>query len=136
MRKETIELLWNKNQFFLTALTGWLSTFLGGMDGLLCALAACMVLDYITGVLCAVSDRKLSSAVGFRGIARKGLMLCLVGLAHLLDTRCGSGSTLRSAVIAFYLSNEGVSILENAARLGLPVPDGLREILSQLHKKI
>ena len=102
----------------------------------LIALLVFVVLDYLTGVMCAIADRELSSAVGFKGICRKILIFALVGVGHVLDTHVvGTGSALRSAVICFYLSNEGVSLLENASHLGLPVPEKLREVLSQLHNK-
>ena len=95
-----------------------------------------MVVDYITGVMCAVSDKKLSSAVGFKGICRKVLIMMLVGIANLLDVQViGTGAVLRTAVIFFYLSNEGVSLLENAAHLGLPIPEKLKAILAQLHDR-
>ena len=101
-----------------------------------CALIAFVVIDYITGVMCAISDKKLSSAVGFKGICRKVLIFALVGGGHILDTRViGAGSVLRTAVIFFYLSNEGISLLENAAHLGLPVPKKLKDVLEQLHKR-
>ena len=103
---------------------------------MLYALIVFMVMDYITGVMCAVSDKKLSSAVGFKGICRKVLILMLVGIANLLDVEViGTGAVLRTAVIFFYLSNEGVSLLENAAHLGLPIPEKLKEILEQLHDR-
>lgn len=115
---------------------GWIGYFLGGMDGLLMALLAFMGIDYVTGLLCAVADKSLSSAIGFRGICKKVLILLLVGAAHTLDRHVlGTGEAVRGAVIAFYISNEGVSLLENAAHLGLPVPDKLREVLKQLHDR-
>ena len=136
MRDFSIDLVWMKIQVAVTAIGGWLGYFLGGADGLLIALIVLMVLDYISGVMCAVEDKKLSSSVGFRGICRKVLVLMLVGVANILDVHVvGSGSALRGAVICFYLSNEGLSLLENAAYLGLPVPDRLREILAQLHDR-
>lgn len=127
---------WNGVQVVFTAIGGWLGWFLGGCDGLLYALIAFVVIDYITGVMCAVADKKLSSAVGFKGICKKVLIFALVGLGHILDTRViGAGSILRTAVIFFYLSNEGVSLIENAAHLGLPVPKKLKEVLEQLHDR-
>ncbi len=115
---------------------GWLGYFLGGCDGLLYALLAFVVLDYITGIMCAIADKKLSSAVGFKGICRKVLIFALVGVGHLLDTQViGSGSVLRTAVIFFYLSNEGLSLVENAAYLGLPIPGKLHKVLEQLHDR-
>ena len=136
MRNSSIDIVWAKIQIAVTALGGWLGYYLGGLDGLLIALLVFVVLDYITGVMCAIADHNLSSAVSFKGICRKVLIFALVGVGHVLDTHVvGTGSALRSAVICFYLSNEGVSLLENAAHLGLPVPEKLKAILSQLHNK-
>lgn len=127
---------WNVIQMVITAIGGWLGYFLGGCDGLLFALMAFVVIDYITGVMCAINERKLSSEVGFRGICRKVLIFLLVGIANILDVQViGTGSVLRTAVIFFYLSNEGVSLLENAAHLGLPVPDAIKTVLEQLHDR-
>lgn len=127
---------WNVIQMVFTGVGGWLGYFLGGYDGLLYALIVFMVVDYITGVMCAINDKKLSSAVGFKGICRKVLILMLVGIANLLDvTIIGTGAVLRTAVTFFYLSNEGVSLLENAGHLGLPIPEKLKEILAQLHDR-
>ena len=127
---------WNSIQLVFAMIGGWLGYFLGGYDGLLYALIVFMVVDYITGVMCAIVDKKLSSAVGFKGICRKVLILMLVGIANLLDVQViGTGSVLRTAVIFFYLFNEGVSLLENAAHLGLPIPEKLKAVLAQLHDK-
>ena len=136
MRNFSIDIIWAKIQIAITALGGWLGYFLGGMGGLLIALLVFVILDYVTGVMRAIADHELSSAIGFKGICRKVLIFALVGVGHVLDTHVvGTGSALRSAVICFYLSNEGVSLLENASHLGLPVPDKLKAILSQLHNK-
>ena len=136
MRDFSIDLIWAKVQIAITALGGWLGYFLGGMDGLMIALIVMMTLDYISGVMCAIIDKKLSSAVGFKGICKKVFILMLVGVAHIIDLHVvGTGSALRGAVICFYMSNEGLSLLENAAHIGLPIPDKLRDILSQLHDK-
>ena len=127
---------WNAIQLVFTAVGGWLGYFLGGCDGLLIALVVFAAVDYITGVMCAISDRKLSSEVGFKGICRKVLIFILVGIANILDVQViGTGSILRTAVIFFYLSNEGVSLLENAAYLGLPIPEKLKDVLQQLHDR-
>ena len=127
---------WNTIQMVIAGIGGWLGYFLGGCDGLLFALMAFVVIDYITGVMCAINDRKLSSEVGFRGICRKVLIFLLVGIGHIVDAQViGTGSVLRTAVIFFYLSNEGVSLIENAAQLGLPVPDKLKAVLEQLHDR-
>lgn len=128
--------IWTGIQVGFSTLGGFLGWYLGGMDGSLYALIAFVVVDYITGVMCAVEDKKLSSAVGFKGIFRKVLIFALVGIANILDVYVlGEGSVLRTAVIFFYLSNEGVSLLENAAHLGLPVPEKMRDVLQQLHDK-
>ena len=127
---------WTTIQIAFTAIGGWLGWFLGGCDGLLYALLAFVVIDYITGVMCAIADHTLSSAVGFKGICRKVLIFALVGIGHILDTQViGSGSVLRTAVIFFYISNEGVSLVENAAHLGLPIPEKLKAVLEQLHDR-
>ena len=134
MRDFSIDLIWTKLQMACAALGGWIGYFVGGMDGMLIALIVFMVLDYITGLMCAVMDKKLSSAVGFRGICKKVLILMLVGVAHIVDLHVvGTGDALRSAVVCFYLSNESVSMLENAAHLGLPIPEKLKSVLAQLH---
>ena len=127
---------WNMVQMVFAAIGGWLGYFLGGCDGLLYALIAFVVIDYITGVMCAVADKKLSGTVGFKGICRKVLIFLLVGIANVLDVQViGSGSALRTAVIFFYISNEGVSLLENATHLGLPVPERIKTVLEQLHDR-
>ena len=127
---------WNLCQFLFTAAGGWLGYFLGGCDGLLIALVIFAVADYITGVMCAISDKKLSSEIGFKGICRKVIIFMLVGVAHVIDVNViATGSVLRTAVIFFYLSNEGVSLLENAGHLGLPIPEKLKIVLEQLHDR-
>lgn len=127
---------WNAIQMVITAIGGWLGYFLGGCDGLVIALVVFAAADYLTGVMCAVSERKLSSEVGFRGICRKVLIFVMVGIANILDVQViGNGSILRTAIIFFYISNEGISLLENAGRLGLPIPEKLKMVLKQLHDK-
>ena len=127
---------WNMIQAVFTMVGGWLGYFLGGCDGLLFALVVFVAMDYITGVMCAAADQKLSSEVGFRGICRKVLIFMMVGIANVLDVLIiGSGSVLRTAVIFFYLSNVGVSLLENAGHLGLPIPEKLKAVLEQLHRQ-
>jgi len=120
---------WNTIQLIFTAIGGWLGYFLGGCDGLLYALVVFVVVDYITGVMCAINDKTLSSSVGFRGICRKVLIFLLVGIANILDVQViGTGSVLRTAVIFFYISNEGISLLENAGHLGLPIPEKIKVV--------
>lgn len=135
-RYDDMKEFWNLIQFIFTAIGGWLGYFLGGCDGLLIALVVFVAVDYLTGVMCAISDKKLSSEVGFKGICRKVLIFLLVGIANILDAQViGTGSVLRTAVIFFYLSNEGVSLLENVAHLGLPVPEKIKTVLEQLHDR-
>lgn len=163
MRNFSIDIVWAKVQMAFTVIGGWIGYFVGGrletfqvsksamptaavefgnssaapLDGLMTALLIFMVLDYVTGLMCAIADKKLSSSVGFKGICKKVLIIMLVGVAHVVDLHVvGTGDALRSAVVCFYLSNEGVSMLENAAHLGLPVPDKLKGILAQLHGRM
>ena len=127
---------WNVIQLVFAAIGGWLGWFMGGCDGLLYALIAFVAADYITGIICAIIDKKLSSEVGFKGIFKKVLIFMLVGVANILDVQViGSGCVLRTAVIFFYISNEGVSLLENAGHLGLPIPAKLKDVLEQLHDR-
>lgn len=128
--------LWNTIQLGLATIGGWIGYFMGGCDGLLYALIAFVVVDYITGFMCAIVDKKLSSEVGFKGICKKVLIFILVGLANILDVQViGTGCVLRTAVIFFYISNEGMSLLENSVHLGLPIPSKLKDILEQLHNR-
>ena len=127
---------WNMIQVVFAAIGGWLGYFLGGCDGLIIALVVFVVVDYLTGILCAIADKSLSSEVGFKGIAKKVVIFMLVGVANILDMEViGTGSVLRTAVIFFYLSNEGISMLENATHLGLPVPTKLKDVLEQIHNR-
>ncbi|WP_027107888.1 phage holin family protein [Lacticigenium naphthae] len=125
--------IWNVIQFVFAGLGGWLGWFLGGYDGFLYALIAFVVIDYMLGVMCAIIEKRLSSDVGARGIFKKVVIFSLVGVAHIVDQNIiGDGGVIRTAVIFFYLSNEGISIIENATRLGLPIPEKLRDVLEQL----
>ena len=136
MRNFSIDIVWAKIQMAVAAIGGWIGYFVGGVDGLMTALLIFMALDYITGLMCAIADKKLSSAVGFRGICKKVLILMLVGVANIMDVHViGTGSALRGAVVCFYLTNEGLSLVENAAHIGLPVPEKLKDVLAQLHNR-
>jgi len=136
MEDNAMKQIWSGIQIAFTAFGGFLGWFLGGIDGFLYALIAFTVIDYITGVMCAITDKNLSSAVGFKGICRKVLIFTMVGIGNIVDVYVlGEGGVLRTAVIFFYLSNEGVSILENSAHLGLPIPEKLKEVLEQLHNR-
>lgn len=123
-------------QLAFAAIGGALGWFIGDLDGFLYALIAFVVIDYLTGLLAAGVQRKLSSEVGFKGIAKKVAIFLLVGIANIIDVNVlQNGSALRTAVIFFYLSNEGLSILENAGSIGLPIPDKLKDMLDQLKNK-
>ena len=127
---------WNLCQLVFTVTGGWLGYFLGGCDGLLFTLLVFVIADYITGVMCAIIDKRLNSKEGFQGICRKVIIFLLVGIAQMIDVNViATGSVLRSAVIFFYLSNEGLSVLENSAHLGLPIPEKLKDVLEQLHHR-
>lgn len=128
--------VWTWVQIGLVAVGGFLGWFVGGFDGFLYALLVFVVADYITGVMCAIADKKLSSEVGFKGICKKVLIFVMVGVGHIIDIYLiGNGEVIRTAVIFFYCSNEGVSMLENAGHLGLPIPQQLKDILEQLHDR-
>ena len=123
-------------KIIFAAIGSALSYFLGGFDGLLVALVIMVTLDYITGVMSAVINRRLSSATGFKGIFHKVLIFILAGVGHTLDLYVlKTGDILRSAVIFYYIANEGISIVENAAEIGLPVPKKLRDALIQIKKE-
>ena len=125
--------IWTAIQAGITGVGAWIGAWLGGLDGLVYALIAFVIADYITGVLAAISERRVNSAVGFRGIFRKVVIFTLIGLAHLLDVHVlGTPGVLRVATIFFYLSNEGISLIENATRLGLPIPPPIRDALDAI----
>lgn len=128
--------LWMILQIIFTAVGMGIGFFIGECDELILALIFFVVVDYITGVMCGIVDKKLSSEIGFKGIFKKVLIFLLVGVANIVDVHIiKSGNAIRTAVIFFYLSNEGVSVIENATYLGLPVPDKLKVVLKQLHNK-
>ncbi|MGB4658024.1 MAG: phage holin family protein [Mobilitalea sp.] len=125
----------NTIQIVIAAVGGFFGYFLGGLDGFLYALIAFVVIDYLTGIMVAILEKKLSSEVGFRGIFKKVLIFSLVAVAHIVDSQLiQTGSAIRTAVIFFYLSNEGISILENTGKIGLPIPEKLKKALEQLNK--
>ena len=131
-----IKEFWIVVQTVIAAMGGWLGWFLGGLDGFLYALIIFVIVDYITGIMVAIINKELSSEIGARGIFKKILIFILVGIAHIIDSRLiGEGGVIRTAVIFFYLSNEGISIIENSTRIGLPVPLKLKDVLAQLHGK-
>jgi toxin secretion/phage lysis holin len=121
-------------KYGFTVAGGFLAYWLGGVDKLLTALIAFMVLDYVTGLLSAWASRTISSAVGFRGIAKKVMLLGVVAVAFIIGDVTGGNLPLRELTIMFFIANEGLSILENAAAAGLPLPAKLKEALCQLRK--
>ena len=123
-------------QYVFAGIGGFMCWFLGGLDGFLYALLIFVVIDYAIGLMAAFVQKKVSREVGFKGICKKVGIFCLVGIGHVLDTQViHNGSVLRTAVIFFYLSNEGISIIKNVALIGLPVPKKLKEVLEQLHEE-
>lgn len=126
----------NNIQLIIATLGGYIGWFLGGFDGFMYALITFVVIDYITGLIVAVLERKLSSEIGFRGIFKKVLIFVMVGIGNIVDVHLiKNGSAIRTAVIFFYLSNEGISIIENSAKVGLPIPEKLKDVLKQLNKE-
>lgn len=120
-------------QYAFAALGGAVGAVMGGFDGFLYALIVFVVVDYLTGIMAAILNKRLSSEVGFHGIFKKVVIFALVAVGHIVDTHViQNGSVIRTAVIFFYLSNEGISILENASLIGLPVPQKIKDVLEQL----
>lgn len=120
---------------WLGALAGMTVGLMGGWDAAMKVLTVCMALDYITGVLSAIKEKKLSSSVGFWGLLRKGVIFLVVMLAAQLDVALGQEAVCRTAAILFYIANEAVSMTENAAKLGVPVPGKILDVLEQLKKE-
>lgn len=119
----------------ITAMLGGLAGFMfGDLDGLMVALIAFIVLDYITGILVGTAKHRLSSHTSFVGLVKKALILVIVAVAHIVDTQIlgGQNSVFRSAACCLYIANEGLSILENCGKLGVPLPKKLRNVLEQL----
>lgn len=128
--------LWNVLSAVFATIGLWLGLFIGPVNGLLIALIVFVITDYITGIASAIVRKELSSSVGFKGLARKVLIFLIVGIANVLDVYVlGANAVLRTAVILFYMANEGLSIIENAGEIGLPIPKKLRDVLAQLRKK-
>lgn len=126
----------NTCQIMFTAIGGYMGWFLGGVDGFMYALITFVVIDYVTGLMVAVLEKKLSSELGFRGIFKKVLVFIFVGIGNIIDVYLLKNvSAIRTAVIFFYISNEGISIIENSAKIGLPIPQKLKDILEQLNKE-
>jgi toxin secretion/phage lysis holin len=128
--------IFNAMSVLIALLGGFFGWFLGGYDGFIYALVVFVVIDYITGIMLAICDKKISSKIGFKGIFKKVLIFILVGMANLVDCEIiQNGETIRDMVIFFYLSNEGISIIENSVKIGLPVPEKLKSILEQISKE-
>ncbi len=114
------------SEFMIASIVGLFGWFFGGIDGYIKVLIACTTVDYVTGVLKAGKEGKISSSVAFWGIARKIVMFFFVGIAHIIDEMLGGNAGFRTVVILFYVGNEGISIVENADKLGVPIPKFLR----------
>lgn len=135
IKERVIKVKNNTIQLISATIGGYIGYFLGGIDGFMYALITFVVIDYVTGLMVAVLERKLSSEVGFRGIFKKILIFIMVGIGNIIDVNViKSGSAVRTAVIFFYISNEGISIIENSAKIGLPVPEKLKELLKQINE--
>jgi toxin secretion/phage lysis holin len=127
---------WTNIHFVFAAVGGWVGWFLGGIDGFIYALVTLVAVDYITGVMFAILEKKVSSEIGFRGIFKKVLIFTMVGIGNIIDVHLiTNGSAIRTAVIFFYISNEGISIIENSAKIGLPMPENLKNMLEQFNKE-
>ncbi len=126
----------NTIQLIITAIGGYIGWFLGGFDGLIYSLVAFVVIDYITGLMVAVLEKKVSSSIGFKGIFKKVLIFTFVGIGHIVDFYIiKNGSAVRTAVIFFYLSNEGLSIIENSVKVGLPIPEKLKQVFLSMKEE-
>lgn len=126
----------NGLQVIVTVLGAFVGGLIGGLDSLAYALVLFVAVDYITGVMAGIVEKKISSEVGFKGIFRKVVIFILVSIAHIIDSKIlGNGSAIRTAVIFFYISNEGISILENAVRIGIPIPQKLMDVLHQINRE-
>ncbi|HEL1761461.1 TPA: phage holin family protein [Streptococcus suis] len=124
------------NKILFSMIGGLIGSLFGELDGILYALLVFIIIDYLTGIFAAVVEKQLSSSIGFRGIFKKIAILFLVSIGHLIDTAIiKQGGTIRTMVIFFYLSNEGLSILENTVRIGLPIPEKLKAILKQINER-
>lgn len=131
-----MESVWSVIKGIVIAAWGYITWFFGGFDGVFITLCTFAVVDYLSGVIAAIIEKQLSSQIGAKGIARKFLMFLIVGIASILDSYVlGGNSPIREIVIVFYIANEGISIIENSARLGLPIPEKLLSILKQLKSK-
>lgn len=120
----------------LAAVCGIAGFLFGDWDGLMLALAALIVMDYVSGVLAAIAEKRLSSEIGAKGIAKKVFMFLIVAVANIVDINViGEGHVLKSVTVVFYIANECISLLENAGRLGVPVPKKLLDVLAQLKKE-
>lgn len=125
------------NKWLFTTIGGVIGFVVGEADGFFYGLLLFMFIDYVTGVMAAIVERNLSSSIGKKGIFKKVMIICLVAVGHMIDFYLlRQGGAVRTAVIFFYFSNEGLSILENATRLGLPIPEKIRKVLRLLQEEI
>jgi toxin secretion/phage lysis holin len=128
--------IFNGISVFSALLGGFIGWFLGGFDGLLCALIIFVIIDYATGIMLAIIQKKISSKIGSSGILKKFAIFALVGIANVIDINIiGNGEAVRGAIILFYISNEGISILENVESMNLPIPEKLKSILKQVSEE-
>lgn len=105
---------------------------IGGIDEAVKSLFLLMLFDYITGVFAAIKNKELSSKIGFEGIFKKVIYIFLVGMSVIVDRLTTNDGTLRNMIIYFFIANDGISILENCAKMGIPFPNKIKEMLLQL----
>lgn len=120
----------------MAAICTLISFLFGDIEGMMIALIALIILDYISGVIAAAVEKRLSSEVGAKGIAKKIFMLLIVALANIVDINViGDGHVLKTVTVVFYICNECISLIENAGRIGVPVPKKLLDVLEQLRDR-
>ena len=122
------------NEIFSVILTTFIY-LLGGLDIALKSLLIVIIIDYLTGIASAIYNKKLSSSVGFKGLLKKFCYLLIVALAVVIDNLTGQSGVIRTLVIYFLVSNDGISIIENMAELGIKLPSKLIDVLEQIRKK-
>jgi len=128
--------IWNWIQIVTTGTKGGLDYFFGGFDGIFFTLVAVSTADYVMGVFRAIFEKKKSNKIGVKGIAKKVAIMILVGVGNMIDSHLlGGGVALRTTILFFYISTEGISLLRNVAAIGLPIPQILETTLTQINRK-
>lgn len=133
-RRKIMDKLFNSISIYLGIIGGVIVSFLGGWDGLIITLVTLIILDYTTGVLKAIYSKELSSEIGIKGIIRKVLILIVIGVTVLIQNNLGIPA-IREMVIMFFITNEGISLLENVSQMDIGIPKKLKDTLLQLREK-